>query len=233
MRRPILQAILAASFLTTSGVALADLSAFTQQSCTDNNGFYSELNLANDEVVAAGGSGPFGAICVTLSNTTSATVQAETFDSYVMGDGGTLGLVVNANIFTSSSIAEDGTWKSTTISPGGPDTGQNEDGFGLFNFVVDNKSFSPSDAATLMMFTLTNASGWSDVTQVLAFNSSNVDAEMHIRVPDATCKTQPNCTGFVAEGPQAQETPEPGSVALLGIGFLGVALTRRRPKGER
>src|SRR4051812_7896569 len=92
------------------------------------------LNLGNSAVT---GAGPYATADVHWVNTTTATV---TFDSlsnggylYLMGDGGSVGVNVNAsswsfdNVVASNSIAG---FTTSTIVDGGAG---NEDGFGSFN----------------------------------------------------------------------------------------------------
>ena len=183
--------------------------------------------------------GPYGQICITLTSSTTATVEADTFAGFLMGDGSTVGLVVNADSFTNGSITGNG------IPPNGGQTlytdnigDQNVDGFGTFNFTID--SFDGfKNASSEITFSLTNTSGtWATASDVITTNANGVDAELHIMVCDNLNTCSPgntsggaSVTGFAAEGPGTiHENPEPNTVALLGMALLGVGVTTWRRK---
>src|SRR5215813_8813428 len=147
---------------------------------------------------------PFANVNINLTDATHATV---TFQSsitggyqYLMGDGSTVALNVNATSFTVGPVTEsnslgspfNATWKATNL------TSMNVDGLGPFNLTIDNKG-GFQDSATSVQFTLTNTSGsWANALAVLLPNSSGYQAAAHIFVcPDGSCNPS---VGILATG---------------------------------
>jgi len=184
--------------------------------------FLSVVDIPNFTGVA----GPYGEICVTLTDSTHATIQAETLDGFSMAGQQSLALNVNATAFTASApTGGNGAPYTLNYFPIPP-----VDGFGHFDFVLDSHDGLP-DASTFLTFTLHNTSGsWALVTDVLTGNDHTppLDAAMKICTTDA-------CLGFAAEALTdghivPQPAPEPGMLGLLGIGLLAMgwpALRRR------
>jgi len=186
----------------------------------------SSLNFPNFTGVA----GPYGEICVTLTDSTHATIQAETLDGFFMAGHESLALNVNSDDFTASTpTGGNGSPYTLNYFPTPP-----VDGLGHFDFVLDSHTSGgpTSNGSTFLTFTLTNNDGtWSLVTDVLTGNDHPVtpyDAAMKI------CTTAA-CLGFAAEALTdghiiPQPAPEPGMLGLLGIGLLAMgwpALRRR------
>jgi hypothetical protein len=221
-RLSVLRAILGVGLLIgLSGPALASLATFDSASCTGTGGFFSELTTPNTGLGGVGGgtTGPFGAICVTLSGT-SVTIDAETYAGFTMFGKGMLALNFS-DTFTLGTITCSGTG---LCSSGGAGT---QNGFGSLNFSV-NEFDGPTDGSTLAEITGTGT--FSSADTVLVANANGVDATMHIFVDGCTATV---CTGFAAEGPGTiRETPEPGVLSLLAIGMVGLGFAgMRRRRG--
>ncbi len=188
--------------------------------------------------------GPYVDVTVTTLSSSTATVMF-TSDSatsgnsnctistpctYLMGDGGSADLNVNASSFSASGIS--GTALSGLFTPGPFSNGGSgtADGFGMFNLkIIDFDGFT--HAANSISFTLTNLSGtWANASSVLVANALGFTAAAHIFVESASCtdsdgNLQACATGFAANG---APIPEPGTLALFGTGLLGVAGLVRR-----
>src|SRR5262245_47327800 len=177
---------------------------------------------------------PFANVNVNRTDSTHATVTFQTYvtggNQYLMGDGSTVALNVNATGFTVSTVTESNslgspftpTWIATNNAPG-----QQVDGWGMFNLTIDNFD-GFHDSATNVQFTLTNTSGsWADALSVLLANSGGSSAAAHIFV----C-TAGSCNAALATGYASNVAPVPAPAALLlfGSGLIGLAghLWRRR-----
>jgi hypothetical protein len=211
MRQQICRVIIALSCLAGfSGPAMASLF-----SCLPGS-FLSSVDTPN----FTGFTGPYGEICVTLTDSSHATIQAETLDGFSMAGQQTLALNVNAIAFSASTpTGGNGSPYTLNYFPIPP-----VDGFGNFTFVLDSFDGLPN-ASTFLTFTLTNSTPtWLAVTDVLIANSNGNDAAMK------TC-TLDVCLGFAAEqGGHVvpQPAPEPGMLSLLAIGLLAMGLPALR-----
>jgi hypothetical protein len=185
----------------------------------------------------SGFTGPYETATVDLTSPTTATI---TFTSdtnagniYLMGDGGTVGINVNATSWTLGPITGSNagtgfTNLSTDYSNGGAG---NEDGFGSFNQTI-NTFDGFAHAVDTISFTITNTSGtWASASQVLTANASGNVVAAHVFVT-ASPANQSNgaiVTGFATDVPS--NTPLPGALALFGsvlLGGLGAGTWRRR-----
>lgn len=195
--------------------------------------------------------GPYVSLLVDRTSNTTATFTFTSLTSssgsicsvntctYLMGDGGTVGLNVNAVSFSVGPVTEaaPGSFKDTHIGLA------NVDGFGGFNFIIDNNDGFTS-ATDSISFTLTDLSGtWATVGDVLAANNKGSFAEAHVFVQSANPLCDGACvTGFAGnEGSTSTDTtpsdveiiPEPSTFMLLGSGLVFVAGFARRWSGRR
>lgn len=183
---------------------------------------------------------PYGKVTVTWVSTTSATVKFEAASTggyyYLFGDGSSMAVNVNASSFKVTDIAASGgnyggDLKTTTDG--------NVSDFGTFNLRFKNKG-GAENAFLTGSFTLTNKSGtWSDAAHVLAANGDDYFAAAHIFVySNANYTGGAIDTGFVGDGDDntPTETPEPASIAVVGIGLacmMGHGWRRRRQGAAR
>lgn len=188
--------------------------------------------------------GPYASVTVDRTTTTTAdiTFQGLTATGYIylMGDGGTVGVNVNATSFSVSaligtnSLSSRGFTGPSSIGAGGAG---NEDGFGSFNYTVDSFDgfTNTSDKVT---FTVANSSGtWAAATDVLKVNASGYVAAAHIFVCYDLSNTTHPCsstdslsnpsTGYAADN---TSVPEPRSITLLAAlgGLMAIVWASRK-----
>jgi len=198
-----------------------------QQAKADTTSF--DLGLGNAAI--SGFPGPYAHVEVNRTSTTTATITFTSLTNggniYLMGDGGTVGVNVNATSWTLSNIA--GSNAGTGFTPGGPFTdggAGNEDGFGSFNQTI-NTFDGFSHTSDTFSFILTNTSGtWASASAVLTGNASGFTAAAHIFVTasPANASNSALATGFATNGTPG--VPDGGAtVMLLGaaLGALGMA----------
>ncbi len=179
----------------------------------------------------SGYTGPYASVDVHLTDSTHATITYTSLTNsgniYLMGDGGSVGVNVNATSWTLGSIT--GSNGGTGFSPGPySDAGAgNEDGFGRFNQTIDSFDGFTSSSDTIS-FVLTNTSGtWASSAAVLTPNSDGNTVAAHIFVTGnpANAGNGALVTGFATTG---APVPEPASMALMGTFLLGAYGVLRR-----
>ena len=200
--------------------------------------------------------GPYVEVQVSRTSTTTATVTFTslctsngttpdfrpcdaTDNIYLMGDGSSAAVNVNATSWTLGAIT--GSNSGSGFTPGTPysDGGSGHvNGFGVFNQTI-NSFDGYTHSSDVISFGLTNTSGtWLTASDVLVANSQGGVVASHIFITSypADASGSAIVTGFAAGGtpggPPPQEIPEPGILALLSIGLLGLSLTAMRPRKQ-
>ncbi|SPP99477.1 hypothetical protein NBG4_10011 [Candidatus Sulfobium mesophilum] len=196
-----------------------------------------DLGLGNTAI--SGYTGPYAHVEVDLNTTTTATITFTSLTNsgniYLMGDGGSVDVNVNATTWTLSNIT--GSNAGTGFTPGPYSDGGAANainGFGSFNQTIDSfDGFTHS--SDMITFDLTNTSGtWTDALSVLAANDHDAAAAAHIFVTSspANAKNGALATGFATGneggGPPPFETPEPSTIILIGAGLLSLGLRGRK-----
>jgi len=152
---------------------------------------------------------------------TTFTVTATGLNGFVFGDHNIIGL----NLATTGTLIAG----SGTISPLTQSAAGNVDGFGTFNFILDDgPGFSSSYSSFSFSFTTSVAETLASLLTTTG-NGKNADAVAHMALATNTA-----CTGFAAntganpqsgtsENAACASVPEPGTLVLLGSGLASVA----------
>jgi hypothetical protein len=190
------------------------------------------LDTPNSNI--SGSTGPYAYVTVDLTSSTTATI---TFTSanptqFLLADGGTAGINVNATTWTLGTVtgSNSNNLAGNTFTPGPYSNGGagNEDGFGSFNQTI-NTFDGYQHSSTTVSFTITDTSGtWASAANVLA-DPNGYYAAAHIFV----CDTVPcadggtaNNTGYAA-GSVVTAVPEPATWGMMLLGFAGLGFAFR------
>jgi hypothetical protein len=217
-----------------AGIAAAVAISVTPQAKAD---FIFNLDAGNSAI--SGFSGPYAQVAVHLTDSTHATI---TFTSllnsgniYLLGDGGTVGVNVNAASWTLGAIT--GGNAGTGFSGGQYSDGGsgNEDGWGSFNQTI-NSFDGFTHSSDNVSFTVTDSSStWASASDVLTANGSGFLAAAHIFVTTAPADANNSAlvTGFAAG--TGVPVPEPTTVlaGLLLLLPLGASTIRVMRRGNR
>lgn len=181
----------------------------------------------------AGCTGPYGTVTVTQTSATTATItfQGATQGTNIYNFGGQGAVAVNFNGGPVTLLTTTPSGVDTTLANSG--TSQNEDGFGTFNFALDNTDgFSDSFSTVTFTVSCPTCNWLADSSNVLINNENGNAVAAHIFVTCDGC-TAARATGYASNGTPSTETPEPATMILFGTGLLGVGATARRLRKSR
>lgn len=210
-----------------AALLIAVASVGLQQAKADTFSF----NLGVGNPAISGYSGPYVSVTVNRTNSTHATITFTSLTAagnvYLMGDGSSVAVNVNATSWTLTNIT--GSNSGTGFTPGPYSNGGsgNVDGFGAFNLRINSFDGFGHSSSTIGL-ALTNTSGtWANAAAVLAANSGGSLAAAHIfvTVSPANAVNGALSTGFAADGGQV---PDGGTtVMLLGVALGALGMVRR------
>jgi hypothetical protein len=202
--------------------------------------FTFDITTGNSQLT--GFSGPYAHVTVDLINPTTATITYTSDISggniNLIGDGGSVGVNVNASSWTLSSITGSNAGAGFTPGPWSNGGAGNEDGFGSFNQTINSFDGFTHSSDTLS-FTLTDTGGtWASAASVLVNNGDGFFAAMHVFVTASPANASNGAivTGFAHNGPGSLtpgSVPEPSTFAIAGLGafgFVGYGLRKRLQK---
>ncbi len=190
------------------------------------------LGIGNQAI--SGYQGPYASVDVTLNDSTTATITFTSLTAggniFLLGDGGSVAVNVNATSWTLGSIT--GANAGTGFTPGPFSNGGagNEDGFGSFNQSI-NSDDGFSHSSDMISFVINNTGGtWASADSVLTPNADGYLAGAHIFVAASPANKADGAlaTGFAADG----VVPEPatmiaGVLLLLPFGASTLRVLRR------
>ena len=184
-----------------------------------------DLNAPNAGL--SGFPGPYATVTIHQLTSTTATITFQAYAGFLIGGAQAVDLNFNGGPVSFSNLVPTGGCTGggcpaggTAFSSGGA---TNADGFGVFNFTLDNTDGFTNAVSALTFDVSCPTCNWVDANGVLTFNADGHRAAAHIFVINSTCGTSP-CTGFATEG----AVPEPASMVLLGTGLLGIAAGLRK-----
>jgi PEP-CTERM motif len=204
-------AIFAVVALGSSVIARADSISF-------------DLNQPNAGL--AGFPGPYATVTINRTSSTTATLTFTAYAGFLIGGAQAADVNFNGGPVTFSNLTFSGGCTGVGCPAGG--TGfsaggsTNADGFGVFNFTLDNTDGFTNAVSALSFDVSCPTCSWSTAAGVLSPNNLGNSLAAHIFVINSDCGGSP-CTGFATVA-----VPEPASMFLLGTGLLGIAAGVRR-----
>jgi hypothetical protein len=191
-----------------------------------------DLGLGNSAI--SGYSGPYATVDVDRTSGTMATITFTSLTNsgniYLLGDGGSVAVNVNATSWTLGSISGSNAGTGFTPGPWSDGGSGNEDGFGVFNQTI-NSFDGYTHSSDTISFLLTNIGGtWADAASVLTDNADGYSAAAHIFITSdpANASNGALATGFATNGTQTHSVPEPSMLFLFGSGIVGLAIFGRK-----
>ena len=174
--------------------------------------------------------GPYASVAVNRTSTITATITFTSLTAggniYLMGDGSSVAVNVNASLFSVSGIT--GSNNGTGFTPGSYSNGGSGivDAFGTFNQTISSFGGFTHSSDTIS-FTLTNNSGtWGSASAVLTANSGGSLAAAHIFVTAAPANVKHGAFATVFAAGDGAQVPDGGTTVMLlamALGALGMA----------
>jgi hypothetical protein len=208
------------------GVGMATALLAASQAKADITGF----DIGEGNTAISGFPGPYAHVQVNLTDSTHATITFTSLSAagniYLMGDGGTVAVNVNASSWTIGSFSASNAGTGFTPGPLSDGGSGNQDGFGSFNQTVNSfDGFTHSSDS--ISFILTDTGGtWASAANVLTPNANGSEAATHIFVTSSPANAANGAlaTGFAA-------VPEPstliaGALLLLPFGASTLRIVR-------
>jgi hypothetical protein len=215
------------------GLALALSLAFGLNNASAD--FIFDLGVGNSAI--SGFPGPYAQVDVHLDSSTQATITFTSLTNsgniYLLGDGGSVAVNVNATSWTLVSITGSNAGTGFTPGPWSDGGSGNEDGFGGFNQTINSFDGFTHSSDTLSIILVNNSGTWSSESNVLTANSNDALAAAHIFVTSSPANAANGAivTGFAAGGPNPLiSVPAPPSAVLLGFGGLGLVVVLARSR---
>lgn len=182
------------------------------------------FDLATGNPGISGFPPPYASVTINRTSATTATITFTAYAGYLIGGAQAADVNFNGGPVSFSNLTFVGGGNAaggTAFSAGGA---TNADGFGLFNFTLDNTDGFTNAVSVLSFDVSCPTCNWGSAAGVLAPNNLGNSLAAHIFVINSVCEDGSPCTGFATVG----QVPEPASMLLLGTGLLGIAAGIRR-----
>ena len=184
-----------------------------------------------------GFTGPYVHVDINRTSTTTATATFTSLSNsgitFLMLDGSSAALNVDASLFTVTSLSATQLpgFNVVTLSVADPPGTSQVDGWGRFNLTINSDDgYASASKSISFLITRTDAGSWATAADVLTENSSGYFAASHVGACTGNLSGTPCTKGAGALVTGFVSTPEPSGALLVGVGCLiaGAAIRRRR-----